>query len=159
MKILAVDPGYDRLGVAILDNQTGKDTLLYSVCVTTSKETNFADRLTAVGTAIHELIATHHPDAVALEELFFSKNVKTALGVAEARGVILYEASKANLPIYEFSPSTVKLATTGYGNSDKAAVIAMVKRLVLNTPPNALDDEYDAIAVGVTCLAEHGRGR
>lgn len=159
MKVLAIDPGYDRLGVAILDNKTGTDTLLYSSCVTTTKDTTFAKRLHAVGAAVHQLIHDHKPDAVALEELFFSKNVKTALSVAEARGVILYEASLADLPIYEFSPSTVKLATTGYGSSDKAAVIMMVKRLVMNTPETALDDEYDAIAVGVTCLAEHGRGR
>lgn len=159
MKILAIDPGYDRLGVAILDNETGADTLLYSSCITTTKDTTFAERLHTIGTAVHQLIHDHEPEAVALEELFFSKNVKTALSVAEARGVILYEASLANLPIYEFSPSTVKLATTGYGSSDKAAVIAMVKRLVVNAPKTALDDEYDAIAVGVTCLAEHGRGR
>lgn len=159
MKVLAIDPGYDRLGVAILDNTSGHDTLLFSHCITTLRDSDFADRLVVVGKSIQELIDTHHPEAVALEDLFFNKNVKTAIGVAEARGVILFIARASGLPIYEFGPSTIKLATTGHGGSDKTAVIAMVKRLVRNVPDTALDDEYDAIAVGVTCLAEHGRGR
>lgn len=159
MRVLAIDPGYDRLGVAILDNESGRDTLIHSTCVTTTKTADFADRLVTIGNAFADLIATHEPDCLALEDLFFNKNVKTAISVAEARGVILYLGRQANLPIYEFSPSTIKLAVTGYGSSDKTAVIAMVKRLVPNVPETALDDEYDAIAVGVTCLAEHGRGR
>jgi len=159
MKVLAIDPGYDRLGVAVLTNDGGTDVLVFSTCVTTSKNTDFADRLVHIGTALTELMETHRPDCVALEELFFSKNVKTGIAVAEARGVILFLARQAGYPIYEFSPSTIKLATTGYGSSDKTAVIAMVKRLVGNVPKTALDDEYDAIAVGVTCLAQHGRGR
>ncbi len=159
MKVLAIDPGYDRLGVALLTNESGSDVLIFSTCITTTKDSAFADRLVSIGTSLRELMATHQPDCVALEELFFNKNVRTAIAVAEARGVILYLARQANYPIYEFSPSTIKLATTGYGSSDKTAVIAMVKRLVANVPETALDDEYDAIAVGVTCLAQHGRGR
>jgi crossover junction endodeoxyribonuclease RuvC len=159
MKVLAIDPGYDRLGVAVLESGTNKNILLYSTCITTKRGDDFSDRLVIIGTALRELMVTHTPDCVALEELFFNKNVKTAILVAEARGVILFMAREAGRPIYEFSPSTIKLATTGYGSSDKTAVIAMVKRLVDNVPETALDDEYDAIAVGVTCLAQHGRGR
>ncbi len=158
MKVLAVDPGYDRVGVAVLDNNLGKDVLIYSTCITTTKNSTLALRLKEFGTILEEILLTHQPDVVALETLFFNKNIKTALSVAEARGVILYLAAKADCAIYEFNPGTIKLATTGYGKSDKTAVIAMVKRLVVNVPASALDDEYDAIAVGVTCLAELGRG-
>ncbi len=159
MRVLAIDPGYDRIGVAVLDNASGHDTLIYSTCITTTRTHDLADRLVTIGNALTELITTHQPDCLALEDLFFNKNVKTAIGGAEARGVILYLGRQANLPIYEFSPSTIKLAVTGYGSSDKTAVISMVKRLLAQVPATALDDEYDAIAVGVTCLAEHGRGR
>ena len=159
MKVLAIDPGYDRIGIAVLDNEGGKDRVLFSMCLTTEKTATLAKRLTIVGTTVSSLLVEHDPDYLAIETLFFSKNTKTALAVAEARGVILYVATLATVPIYECNPNTIKLATTGYGKSDKAAVIAMIKRLVANAPATALDDEYDAIAVGVTCLAEVGRGR
>lgn len=159
MKVLAIDPGYDRIGIAVLDNEDGKERVLFSTCLTTNKTATLSERLGVVGTTVSSLLAEHRPDYLAIETLFFSKNTKTALAVAEARGVILYVAALATIPIYECNPTTIKLATTGYGKSDKAAVIAMIKRLVTNAPMTALDDEYDAIAVGVTCLAEVGRGR
>ncbi len=159
MKVLAVDPGYDRMGVAVLENSATSDILLYSNCLTTTKNTPVASRLKELGQVFEELLNKYQPDCVAIETLFFNKNIKTALSVAEARGMILYLSACKNIPIYELNPTTIKLATTGYGKSDKEAVFSMVRRLVQNTPENALDDEYDAIAVGVTCLAQYGRGR
>jgi crossover junction endodeoxyribonuclease RuvC len=94
-----------------------------------------------------------------IETLFFNKNVKTAIGVAQARGTLLYLAKQAGCTVYEFGPQEIKSAVTGYGKSDKQGVIDMIMRLVKNAPVKALDDEYDAIAVGVTCLATHGRNR
>jgi len=88
-----------------------------------------------------------------VETLFFNKNVKTAIGVAQARGIILYLAKNAGCTVHDFGPQEIKIAVTGYGKSDKNAVIDMVKRLVSNVPEKALDDEYDAIAVGITTLA------
>ena len=157
MRVLAIDPGYDRLGVAVMEYQNGKEYLIYSTCVLTDKKSELPDRLFEVGDAVAKLITTYTPDTVAIETLFFNKNIKTAIGVAQARGIIIYLAKKANCAVYEFGPQEIKVAVTGYGNSDKAAVFAMVSRLVPNVPKQALDDEYDAIAVGITCLAQFGR--
>ncbi len=157
MKVLAIDPGYDRLGVAVMEYQNGKEHLIFSTCLLTDKKSELVDRLFVVGTTISELITEHKPDTVAIETLFFNKNIKTAIGVAQARGIIIYLAKKAGCIVHEFGPQEIKVAVTGYGNSDKAAVLAMVTRLVPNVPANALDDEYDAIAVGITCLAQFGR--
>ncbi len=153
MKVLAVDPGYDRLGVAVIEKQAGKEVLLYSTCIETDKRQTVDVRIHAAGRALAELLQTHTPNAVGIESLFFNKNQKTAIGVAQMRGVILYLAHEVGATVYEFTPQEIKVATTGYGKSDKRAVIDMVKRLVQNTPATALDDEYDAIAVGVTTLA------
>lgn len=155
MKVLAIDPGYDRLGIAVLENSPKGEILHHSSCYETNKKTELADRLLALGNHLEELIVLHSPTSVAIETLFFNKNITTAIGVAQARGVIMFLARKHNCTVYEFGPSEIKVATTGYGKSDKAAVIQMVKRLVKNAPESALDDEYDAIAVGVTCLAHH----
>ncbi len=156
MKILALDPGYDRLGIAVLEHgQNGKEKLLTSTCIVTDRAADFTERLFHVGEAVSSLLKEHHPDAVAIETLFFNKNIKTAIGVAQARGIILYLAKSAGCRIFEFGPQEIKVAVTGYGKSDKNAVIDMVKRLIVNAPEKALDDEYDAIAVGITALAHH----
>ena len=153
MRILACDPGYDRLGIAVLEKESGKEVLIFSTCITTDKSASLPDRLLAIGTAFAATINTYVPEAIALETLFFSKNVKTAMTVAEARGVLLYLARAHGCRVYEYSPQEVKVATTGYGKSDKQHVTDMVKRLVPNVPEGALDDEYDAIAVGLCALA------
>lgn len=158
MRVLAIDPGYDRMGIAVLENSATEDTLIYSTCLTTTKDTSIPSRLKELGLAFVELLGSQKPDCVAIESLFFNKNIKTALAVAEARGVILYLATLNNLPVYEFNPTTIKLAVTGYGKSDKKAVFNMLQKLIKNCPKTALDDEYDAVAVGVTCLAQYGRG-
>lgn len=155
MKVLALDPGYDRLGVAILEKEGNAQTLLYSSCIETNRSLSLPDRLLHIGTAVTSLLQEYSPEAVAIETLFFNKNIKTAIGVAQARGIIIYLAKQANCALYEFGPQEIKVAVTGYGKSDKLAVIAMVKRLVKNAPEEALDDEYDAIAVGITALAHH----
>ncbi|NCO61855.1 crossover junction endodeoxyribonuclease RuvC, partial [Candidatus Kaiserbacteria bacterium] len=110
-----------------------------------------------IGKIVSTLLLKYKPDTVAVETLFFNKNIKTAIGVAEARGIIIYLAKQAKCQLYEFGPQEIKIAVTGYGKSDKQAVFAMIKRLLPDVPPKALDDEYDAIAVGVTCLAQYGR--
>jgi crossover junction endodeoxyribonuclease RuvC len=155
MKVLAIDPGYDRVGIAILtkDPATQRETCLFSTCITTDKSATHAERLFAVGDAIRAIIRTHEPTHCAIEKLFFSNNQKTAMVVAEARGIMIYLARVHSLELHEYTPQEVKVAMTGYGKSDKHAVIDMVRRLVLNAPEKALDDEYDAIAIGVTCLA------
>jgi crossover junction endodeoxyribonuclease RuvC len=155
MKVLAIDPGYDRMGVAIMEKQNGKEVLLHSECILTDKKDELSKRLFIVGTTFEKLLKKHKPTALGIETIFFNKNQKTAIGVAQARGMIIFLAQKAGCTIYEFGPQEIKVAVTGYGKSDKTAVIDMVKRLVRDVPEGALDDEYDAIAVGVTCLAHY----
>ncbi len=153
MRALGIDPGYDRLGVAVIEKINGTETVLFSTCIETPKTADLPDRLLAAGEALREIIATYEPTVVGVETLFFNKNVKTAIGVAQARGVILFLAKQAGCTICELSPQQIKVAITGYGNSDKQAVWEMTKRLVKHVPDSAHDDEYDAIAVGVTTLA------
>lgn len=157
MRVISVDPGYDRIGVAIMDFTDNKELLLHSECITTDKLTSLPERIFLLGTRFEELLQQYSPTALGIETLFFNKNQKTAIGVAQARGTLLYLARTHDCAIYEFGPQEVKVAITGYGKSDKRAVIDMIMRLVPNAPPDALDDEYDAIAVGITCLAHHGR--
>jgi crossover junction endodeoxyribonuclease RuvC len=157
MKVLAVDPGYDRLGVAVMERRDGTDRLLYSSCILTEKTAAHPARLGAVGAAFAALLRDHVPEVVAIESLFFNKNQTTAIGVAEARGVILYLADAAACSVREFTPQEIKVAVTGYGKSDKRAVTDMVRRLVPEAPQGALDDEYDAIAIAITALASSPR--
>jgi crossover junction endodeoxyribonuclease RuvC len=159
MRVIALDPGYDRLGVAIMENTDGSEVLLYSCCIESNRSDDLPERLLTIGTAFSRLLEEYQPNAMGIETLFFNKNVKTAIGVAQARGTLLYLAKQAGCAVYEFSPQQIKVAVTGHGSSDKKSVIDMVLRLVKNAPKKALDDEYDAIAVGVTTLATYGRLR
>lgn len=153
MRILAFDPGYERLGVAVLEKQNAKEQLLHSDCIRTKATLTFPERLAELGKAAEALVAHWAPNGIALEEVFFEKNAKTAMQVAEVRGVLTYIAASRRLPLYQYTPAEVKIATTGYGASDKKAVAAMVPRLVKLPEKKRLDDELDAIAVGITCLA------
>jgi crossover junction endodeoxyribonuclease RuvC len=157
MRVLGVDPGYDRVGLAVMEYENGIEKILYSTCLETNKEDNLHLRFQQVGNTITKIVKEYDVDTLGIETLFFNKNVKTAMSVAEARGIIIYTALEAGCQIYEFSPQAIKIATTGYGNSDKHAVTTMVKQLIPSAPTTAIDDEYDAIAVGITCLAHHGR--
>jgi crossover junction endodeoxyribonuclease RuvC len=150
MRILGVDPGYGRLGIAVIEKGLRSDTLVFSTCLETDKKSNLHDRLVEVGSLIESVIKEHSPSCMAIEDLFFSKNQKTAMQVAEARGIILYEAKKNGLEIFEYKPVEVKVAITGYGNSDKSQIIAMIPRLVKFPPRKMLDDEYDAIGIALT---------
>lgn len=153
MRVIGIDPGYDRLGVAILDGNASKQTLVFSTCIVTDKKLPFSERLATVGTRLGAIIDEYAPECLGIETLFFNKNVKTALLVAQARGVILYTAETRKIAIHEYSPQAIKIAITGHGASPKEHVEMMLPKLIANIPASALDDEYDAIAVGVTCLA------
>lgn len=148
-RILSVDPGYERLGVAILEN--GK--LLFSDCIQTPKSDSHSKRLLKIGQELEKIIKEHKPEIFALETLFFSKNQKTALLVSEARGVLMYVAEKNNLEVREFSPAEVKIGVTGYGSSTKKQIMEMVSRIIKIDKEIKFDDEFDAIAVGLTCEA------
>lgn len=154
MRILGIDPGYDRVGIAIVEKKTRvKEVLVYSECLQTSSKDDFYTRLREVGAKIAEIIKEYSPDALAIESLFITKNQKTAMRVSEARGVIAYEAVRKNIPVYEYTPLQIKIAVTGHGGSDKGQVIKMIPLLIKMTSKKAQDDEYDAIAVALTCIA------
>lgn len=156
MRVLAIDPGYGRCGVALLEKVDGKAVWIYSDCIETAREDAFPERLAAVASACALLIKEHAPDALAMERLFFNTNQKTALHVAEVRGAILHAAAQAELPSFEYTPGQVKSATTGYGKADKKQVTSMLHMLLKIDKTIKHDDEYDAIAVGITHLA-HAR--
>lgn len=157
LRVLAFDPGFERLGVAVVTKENGKETLLHSDCIRTEASLPFSERLHILGAAAEAAIKKWQPNAVALEHIFFEKNAKTAIGVAEVKGMLSYIAATNNLPVFEYTPLAVKVAITGYGKSEKKAVAQMVLRLLtipsLPGGKKALDDELDAIAVGLTCLA------
>ncbi len=149
MKILSVDPGYERLGVAVLEGSY----LLFSDCIQTPKEDVFSKRLLHLGTEFRKIIEVHSPTMFAIEKLFFSKNTKTATKVSEVRGMLIYIAESLDVEVFEYAPSEIKLAVTGYGQSDKKQVAMMVRKLITIDKEIKFDDEYDAIAVALTCQA------
>ncbi len=131
----------------------GKEVLVHSECVRTDAKLEFNERLQIIGTAAEALIKKHKPDVMALEEIFFGKNAKTGVQIAEVRGMLTYIGMSHGLKVHGYTPLEVKIAITGYGKSDKAAVALMVPKLVSLPARKRLDDEVDAIAVGLTCLA------
>lgn len=153
MRVLAIDPGYDRFGIAIMDKNTREGTLLFSTCIQTDKTISFPERLKVIGSALQALLEEYSPSAVALEHLYFNTNQRTAIHVAEVRGIVLYLASLRECRILEYTPQEIKVAVTGYGKSDKKQVMTMVKRLIPSVKKEALDDEYDAVAIALTALA------
>lgn len=152
MRILAIDPGFERVGIAIIEAERGeKEKLLYSECFKTSRKDLFPIRLFSIGKEVRRIIKQYKPNVLAVETLLFNTNQKTVMGVSEARGVIVYEASSCGLRVSEYTPLQVKIAVTGYGRATKEQVMIMIPRLI-NLPKSKkrLDDEYDAIAIGIT---------
>lgn len=151
-RVLAVDPGYDRLGLAVVEGDPSKPVCVWSDVILPPKGLREA-RLAVVFTAIQDAITEYSPTVLAIESLFFTKNQTTGIGVAEARGAVLSAAGLAGLTVMEFSPQQVKLAVTGYGNADKKAITSMVPKLIFLTDKKRLDDEFDAIALGIAALS------
>ncbi len=152
MLIFSIDPGYDRCGVAVLSRTAGVPDILYSSCITTDKKAPQSERLATIYKELKTLISKWQPEAIALETLFFSVNKKTAIKVAEARGVVLLLAGTAGMPLVELSPQEVKLSMTGAGNASKEQVQKMVALTLRLDTSKKLDDEIDAIALGVAAL-------
>lgn len=159
MRILGIDPGFERLGVAILEKPHSaktprdKEQVVFSKCFKTSAKLKFEDRLLLIGEEVRNVIKKYKPEVLAIETLFLTTNHKTVMHVAESRGVVIYEAIQAGLKIFEASPPQIKIATTGYGKSDKDQVMKMVKMLVKIDKEKKSDDELDAIAIALTALA------
>ena len=155
MRILGIDPGYERLGIAILekDKKGDKECVLFSECFKTSAKLEFSERLNLIGGEVRKIIKKYKPEVLSIETLFLTTNHKTVMKVAEARGVVIYEAACAGLKIFEASPPQIKIATTGYGRASKEEIIKMVKMLVEIDDSKTSDDELDAIAIALTAFA------
>ena len=154
MRIIAIDPGFERIGIAIIEKTNlQKDILVFSECFKTSAKIPFHERLRNIGNEVESVIEKYKPVALAIEKLYFTTNQKTVMGVSEARGAIIYVASKNNLQIYEYTPPQIKVAVTGYGKASKKMIMSMVPKLIEIKKETNSDDELDAIAIGLTCLA------
>lgn len=149
MTILGIDPGTTRAGYGVIRAGGGAPAFVAAGILKVPPRGGKADILEAIRSGIGALCAEHRPQVFAVEKLFFAKNRKTALAVAEARGVILMAAREAGLEIREYSPNEVKMAVTGYGSADKKAVLKMV-RLILRAPDlEVIDDASDALAIAL----------
>lgn len=151
VRILGIDPGFDRLGVCIIDKEGTSESLIFSTCITTSKKETFEKRLVALGKELEALILYYKPHELSIETIFITKNQKTVIHVAEVRGICIYLSHLHNITIHEYSPPQVKVAITGYGKATKEDIAAMVPK-ILKTPidTKTLDDELDAIAIALT---------
>ena len=159
MRVIAIDPGYDRVGIAILEkddqNNNKKEKILFSECFITQRENHHNKRIFNIGERVYFLIKKYNIDVLVIEALFFSKNTKTAMLVAEARGVIIFQAYRNNIPVFEYTPNQIKLAVTGYGNANKKDIFFMLPKLIYLDERKRIDDELDAIALGITFLSSY----
>ena len=156
MRIIGIDPGYAITGFGVIDYQGNHFKLIHAGAIETKAGTAFPKRLEKIYDDMMSLIAQYHPDAIAVEELFFNTNTTTAIGVAQGRGMVLVAASKTNTPIYEYTPLQVKQAVVGYGRAEKKQVQMMVKKILNLEKIPKLDDTTDAMAIAM-CHAHSAR--
>lgn len=149
MIILGIDPGYAIVGYGVLRAVRGRYEPLEYGAVVTRAEEDFNRRLEIIYDRIYEIACRWHPEALSIEKLYFQNNQKTAIGVAEARGVILLAAQKAGLAIFEYTPLQVKQAVTGYGQAKKPQVMEMTRRLLCLREVPKPDDTADALALAI----------
>lgn len=154
MRIIGIDPGIEKTGFAILESNKNRRTLLDCGCIRTSKKESLSSRLVQLKKDLHEVLAQWKPTHGSVEMIFFSKNVKTAITVAHARGVILEVLAEYGVELTEFAPNQIKAAITGDATADKKQVQKMVHYELGITLRN--DDTVDAIAGGL-CLLAHMR--
>ena len=153
MRVLGVDPGLTRCGVAVVDGAGGSRlTLVHVGVVRTPVADDVAHRLVALEAQLLEIVAAHRPEAVAVERVFSQANVRTVMGTAQAAAVALLVAARAGLPVATHTPSEVKAAVTGTGRADKAQVAAMVTRLLRLPSAPTPADAADAAALAICHL-------
>lgn len=149
MIIIGIDPGYAIVGIGVIEYVGNKFRTLEYNAITTPAGMPTTDRLKKIYEEMSMYLDKYHPDAVAIEELFFNSNQKTAINVAQARGVLLVSVANRNIPICEYTPLQVKQSVTGYGRADKKQIQSMVKMILgLNAIPKP-DDAADALAIAI----------
>ncbi|MDQ5983427.1 MAG: Crossover junction endodeoxyribonuclease RuvC [Eubacteriales bacterium SKADARSKE-1] len=158
MIILGIDPGYAIVGYGALAAKNGVFRSLCYGAVTTDASDNFSKRISIIYDSMKEILEKINVDALAIEKLYFQNNQKTAICVAEARGVILLSAQKARVPVFEYTPLQVKTAVTGYGKAKKPQVMQMTKRLLNLKEMPKFDDTADALAIAI-CHAQTSGAR
>lgn len=150
MRVLGIDPGYGRCGFAIIEEVNRDWECVTHGVITTDKDCTFAERYIEIANDLRQIISSHQPEMLAIEELFFEKNVKTGLRVAEVRGMIITIAAELGLSIVEVKPTEVKMALTGYGKADKLQMQEMVKTIFKFNEIPKPDDAADAVAIAWT---------
>lgn len=153
MIILGIDPGIATVGFGVIQTERNMYKLLQYGVINTAAGQRLSARLLQIALDFEQLIDLFHPDAVAVEELFFNTNVKTGISVAHGRGIILMTAEKCGIPLYEYTPLQVKQAVVGYGRAEKMQVMKMTQRLLHLEKIPRPDDAADALAVALC----HGR--
>lgn len=157
MKVLGIDPGSIHTGYGVVGR--GPNGTLLHICggaISPGAGLPMAERLLKVSEGLRKVIDEHKPDAVSIESVFFAKNVKSAITLGQARGAALLSAAQFALPVFEYAPTAIKLAVTGYGHSDKAQVQKMVKLLLKTTEDFKKADATDALAIAI-CHIHHWR--
>ena len=157
MKIFGIDPGSERTGYGCIEASGSRHRLVICGCLSGPARATFPERLKAIHGGLCELLARHRPDCVAIEDIFYARNVRSALRLGHARGVALLAACEANLPIAEYAPAEIKRAVVGYGRAEKSQVQQMVKLLLGLDEAPAPHDAADALAVAI-CHLHHGTG-
>lgn len=154
--ILGIDPGYAIVGWGLVEYKNNTFRPIRYGAVTTDADMDFNHRLKVIYDDLSKIIKSYEPDAMAIEKLYFTTNQKTAIMVAEARGVIILSAEKVNLPVFEYTPLQVKTAVTGYGKAKKLQVMEMTRRLLKLSEVPKPDDTADALAIALTHIQATG---
>jgi crossover junction endodeoxyribonuclease RuvC len=149
MRVLGIDPGYDRLGWGVVEGDWRSPKYAASGLISTDRADDAETRLAKIADDTRRLIKKVKPDAVAVEEIYFAKNVKTAIGVAQARGVVMAVAGQAGVPVAEYAPVVIKQDITGNGSAAKTQVQYMIRQILKVDNDRAGDDEFDAIAAAL----------
>lgn len=149
MRILGIDPGFATIGFGMVAAQRAQMHMLTYGAITTPAGLPLSRRLYQISNDMESLIGQLKPDVISIEELFFNTNITTGIAVAHGRGVILCAAEKCGIPLYEYTPSQVKLAVTGYGKAEKRQVMDMTRRLLKLKAVPRPDDAADALALAI----------
>ena len=149
MRILGIDPGIATIGFGLVEAERGQANMLTYGVITTPAGLPLSKRLYQIDRDMEELIGQLKPDVIAVEELFFNTNITTGIAVAHGRGVLLCAAERCGIPLYEYTPSQVKLAVTGYGKAEKRQVMDMTRRLLKLSAVPRPDDAADALALAL----------
>jgi len=149
-RILGIDPGFGRVGFGIVEKQGSEWTHVTHGCIETSAKKTFVERILEIHETLEKIIKKYQPTHAALEELFFYKNVTTAIQVGQARGVILLTLVQSGIPVDEFTPLEVKQSLTGYGRAEKSQIQKMVIMLLKLKEKKLQDDAADALAIALT---------